>query len=127
MIISQVMHYSGVPMSRILKRVRAERQGRYDHMHGFYPGETTEINPATQDKLEFIHPIIISKQAAAAGKTLGELNLSRLRVRLSGLRRDQHEIEAPTSDEKVLAGDVLIIAGKPRRVERAERFILEGD
>lgn len=37
MLVSQVLHYAGVPMSRILKRVRAERKGRYDHMHGFYP------------------------------------------------------------------------------------------
>ena len=127
MIISQVMHYSGVPMSRILKRVTAERKGRYDHMHGFYPGETTEINPATQDKLEFIHPIIVSSKAYAVGKSLADLNLAKLKVKLKGLRRDQHELEAPTLDEMVRAGDVLIIVGKPRRVERTERFILEGD
>lgn len=127
MIISQVMHYSGVPMSRILKRVTAERKGRYDHMHGFYPGETTEINPETQDKLEFIHPIIISANAFAVGKSLAELDLEKLKVKLKGLRRDQHELQSPTLNEKVRAGDVLIIAGKPRRVERTERFILEGD
>ena len=127
MIISQVMHYSGVPMSRILKRVRAERKGRYDHMHGFYPGETTEINPSTQDKLEFIHPIIVSSKAHAVGQTLAQLNLEKRKVKLKGLRRNQHELEKPTAEEKVLAGDVLIVVGKPRRVERAERFILEGD
>lgn len=127
MIISQVMHYSGVPMSRILKRVTAERKGRYDHMHGFYPGETTEINPATQDKLEFIHPIIIGAKAFAVGKTLAELDLNKLRVKLKGLRRDQHEVQSPTANETIRAGDVLIIVGKPRRVERTERFILEGD
>ncbi|MCP4865573.1 MAG: potassium transporter, partial [Alteromonas sp.] len=55
MLISQVMHYAGVPMSKILKRVREERKGRYDHLHGFYPGETTEISYNTADKLEFIH------------------------------------------------------------------------
>jgi CPA2 family monovalent cation:H+ antiporter-2 len=58
MLVSQVLHSAGVPMSRILKRVRAERKGRYDHMHGFYPGETTEILYETQDKLEFIHAVV---------------------------------------------------------------------
>ncbi|WP_420807244.1 cation:proton antiporter [Alteromonas facilis] len=127
MLISQLLHYSGVPMSRILKRVRAERKGRYDHMHGFYPGETTEINPATQDKLEFLHPVIVAPDAYAKGKSLAELDLARLRVTLRGLRRDQREIEHPEAEMQVEAGDVLIVAGKPRRVERAERFILEGD
>ncbi len=127
MLISQLLHYSGVPMSRILKRVRAERKGRYDHMHGFYPGETTEINPNTQDKLEFMHPVIVAADAYAAGKSLSLLNLGKLRVELRGLRRDNHEINNPQDDESIRPGDVLIIAGKPRRVERAERFILEGD
>nr|WP_100655872.1 monovalent cation:proton antiporter family protein [Alteromonas flava] len=126
MLISQLLHYSGVPMSRILKRVRAERKGRYDHMHGFYPGETTEINPATQDKLEFLHPVIVAPDAYANGKTLAELDLSRIRVTLKGLRREQTEYEKPDANTVVQAGDVLIVAGKPRRVERAERFILEG-
>ncbi|MDM7860197.1 cation:proton antiporter [Alteromonas sp. ASW11-36] len=127
MLISQLLHYSGVPMSRILKRVRAERKGRYDHMHGFYPGETTEINPNTQDKLEFMHPVIVTANAFATGKSLNQLNLSKLRVVLKGLRRNHHEIDNPQGDEVIHTGDVLIVAGKPRRVERAERFILEGD
>ena len=96
-------------------------------MHGFYPGETTEINPNTEDKLEFMHPVIVSSRAHAVGKTLHELDLPRLRIELRGLRRDQHEMDNPSDTTEVLAGDVLIITGKPRRVERAERFILEGD
>ncbi|MBT0584996.1 cation:proton antiporter [Alteromonas sp. SM 2104] len=126
MLISQVMHYSGVPMSRILKRVRAERKGRYDHMHGFYPGETTEINHDTQDKLEFIHAVIVSTRAYAVGKTLAQLDLARSRVTLKGLRRHQQEVEDPQPEHIIEAGDVLVISGKPRRVERAERHILEG-
>lgn len=127
MLISQLLHYSGVPMSRILKRVRAERKGRYDHMHGFYPGETTEINVATQDKLEFMHPVIVSSNAYAVQKSLASLGLEKLRVSVKGLRRNQTEIENPKPDEVIHAGDVIIVTGKPRRVERAERYILEGD
>jgi CPA2 family monovalent cation:H+ antiporter-2 len=127
MLVSQLLHYSGVPMSRILKRVRAERKGRYDHMHGFYPGETTEINPNTEDKLEFMHPVIVSQDAYAVGKTIQALDLGRLRVQLRALRREQREMASPSDETEVYAGDVLIVTGKPRRVERAERFILEGD
>ncbi len=127
MLVSQVLHYAGVPMSRILKRIRAERRGRYDHMHGFYPGETTEITYGTEDKLEFMHAVMVNQNAFGIGKSLAELSLSRMRVSVKGLRRDGNEIESPSEDEVILAGDVLVIAGKPRRVERAERFLLEGD
>lgn len=126
MLISQVLHYAGVPMSRILKRVRAERKGRYDHLHGFYPGETTEISYGTEDKLEFIHAVVLNNNAACIGKRLGQLDWRRLRVTLRGLRRDGTEVQEPDDNAELRSGDVLIIAGKPRRVERAERFLLEG-
>ncbi|GGW73272.1 cation:proton antiporter domain-containing protein [Alteromonas halophila] len=126
MLISQVLHYAGVPMSRILKRVRAERKGRYDHLHGFYPGETTEISYGTEDKLEFIHAVVLNSHAACIGKSLAELEWKRLRVKLRGLRRDGTEVPNPDKTATLQSGDVLVIAGKPRRVERAERFLLEG-
>ncbi len=126
MLISQVLHYAGVPMSRILKRVRAERKGRYDHLHGFYPGETTEITYGTEDKLEFIHAVVLNSNATSLGMRLDELNLQRMRVKVKGLRRDGTEVTNPDGDACLQQGDVLIIAGKPRRVERAERFLLEG-
>ena len=113
-------------MSRILKRVRAERKGRYDHMHGFYPGETTEITYGTEDKLEFIHAIVLSEHASCIGKSLKQIDFERMRVSVKGLRRDGNEIKDPDRDAVLKAHDVLVIAGKPRRVERAERRLLEG-
>ena len=126
MLISQVLHYSGVPMSRILKRVTQERKGRYDHLHGFYPGETTEISYGTEDKLEFIHAISLPGHAACLGKSISQLTVLQKRVSIRGLRRDGREVSDPDATTRLQAGDVLIIAGKPRRVERAERYLLEG-
>jgi CPA2 family monovalent cation:H+ antiporter-2 len=126
MLISQILHHAGVPMSRILKRVRAERKGRYDHLRGFYPGDTTDISATTQDKLEFIHAVVLSANAYAIGKTLDELDIGRRRVSIKGLRRNGKETSTPNRQEVLARGDVLIIAGKPRRVERIERYLLEG-
>jgi CPA2 family monovalent cation:H+ antiporter-2 len=126
MLISQVMHLSGVPMSRIIKRVQKERKGHYGNMHGFFPGETTELNYSVKDKLEFMHAVILTSQAFAVGKTINDLDAERLRFRIKGLRRDNNEIAEPEDTMVLAVGDVLVIVGKPRRVERAERFILEG-
>jgi len=126
MLISQVLHYSGVPMSRILRRVRQERKGRYDHLHGFYPGETTEITYGTQDKLEFVHAVALGAHAACLGKALYNLKLKAMRVTIKGLRREGRQISQPADELVLEANDILIIAGKPRRVERAERYLLEG-
>ncbi|QJR81789.1 potassium transporter [Alteromonas pelagimontana] len=126
MLISQVLHGAGVPMSRILKRIRAERKGRYDHLHGFYPGETTQISYGTEDKLEFIHAVVLNQSAFCLGKRLEDLDLDKMRITLRGLRRNGKEITSPDATTYLHQGDVLIIAGKPRRVERAERYLLEG-
>ena len=42
------------------------------------------------------------------------------------LRRQDREIDAPSSQTILLAGDILVLQGKPRRVERVERFLLDG-
>lgn len=126
MLISQVLHYSGIPMSRILKRIRNERKQGYQHMHGFYPGETTEITYETSDKLEFMHAIVISENAYVVGKSIKELDITRRRVKVIALRRDGIEQQSPDQSTIVKPNDVLIISGKPRRVERIEKFLLDG-
>lgn len=126
MLVSQVLHLCGVPMSRILKRVRKERKSHYRHMHGFFPGETTEINYGSQDKLEFMHAVVLTPNAYAIGKCLDELQIPRMRINIKGLRRDNKEVADPDHHEPLQANDVLVISGKPRRVERAERLLLEG-
>jgi len=127
MLVTQVLQISGVPMSRILKRVRKERKGHYANMHGFFPGETTELDYEKQDKLEFLHAVILTQDAYAVGKSLQQLNLEQWRVNVKGLRRDNHELAEPDENMALLVGDVILIAAKPRKVERAERFLLEGN
>lgn len=127
MLVTQVLQLSGVPMSRILKRVRKERKGHYANMHGFFPGETTELDYAKQNKLEFMHAVILTEDAYAVGKSLQQLNLQQWRINVKGLRRDNLELAEPDQNMVLLVGDVIVISAKPRKVERAERFLLEGD
>jgi CPA2 family monovalent cation:H+ antiporter-2 len=126
MLVTQVLQLSGVPMSRILKRVRKERKGHYANMHGFFPGQTTELDYTKQNKLEFMHAVILTENAHAVGKSLYQLNLQQWRVNVRGLRRDNHELSEPDENIILLVGDVIVITAKPHKVLRAERFLLEG-
>ena len=127
MLITQVMHYAGIPMSRILRRVREERKGRYDHLHGFYPGETTEISYGTADKLEFMHAVVLGADAFAIGKNIAELGKLTEKVKIKSIRRGTVDWDPADWHQALASGDVVVVAGKPRRVERAERYLLEGD
>jgi CPA2 family monovalent cation:H+ antiporter-2 len=113
-------------MSRILKRVRKERKAHYSHMHGFFPGETTEMTYGKQDKLEFMHAVVLTPDAHAVGKKLQDIKIDTMRVAIKGLRRNNAEISEPDENTVLQSNDVIVISGKPRRVERAERILLEG-
>jgi len=57
---------------------------------------------------------------------MADLNLLGRRITVQGLRRNNIEISQPDVDAPLHANDVIVISGKPRRVERTERFLLEG-
>ncbi|AWB67542.1 potassium transporter [Saccharobesus litoralis] len=126
MLVLHVLYRSGVPIKRIFSRLRRERRNQYNFMHGFFPGENVDLGGERREQLEFLHAISLQETAYAIGKTLKELNLSSLRAEVIGLRRNNQEIEQPPEDIRIEIDDVLIIRARPSRVEKAERFLLEG-
>ncbi|MFT5759421.1 MAG: CPA2 family monovalent cation:H+ antiporter-2 [Alteromonadaceae bacterium] len=126
MLVSQVLSLSGVPFSRILKRVQKERKSHYNHLHGFYQGEHTDMSPEAIDRIEFAHGILLNDDSFATGKTIDALQLNTRRVVVVALKRAGIEIEEPDNSMILQAQDTLIVRGKPRRVERAEGFIQKG-
>ena len=126
MLVSQVLSLSGVPFSRIMRRVQQERKSHYNHLHGFYQGEHTDMSPEAIDRIEFAHAILLSDDSFATGSTIESLQLGSRRVIVVALKRAGIEMETPDESTILQAQDTLIVRGKPRRVERAERFIQEG-
>lgn len=126
MLISHVLSHSGIPIRRILSRLEQERRNHYGDMHGFYPGSQTTIDHETADKLEFLHAVNLPEQAWAVGQAVADLDWDAHEVKLKALRRDDVEVEEPASQLELRAGDVVLLSGKPRHVESAERWLLEG-
>ena len=124
MLVSQVLFLSGVPMSRVLKRIQIERKNQYKFMHGYFHGDESSHNMELD--LEQLHAVALPLDAYAIGQSVGELPLERLRITLRGIRRNHEEISEPDSDFVINEDDVLVLCGKPRRVERAERYLLNG-
>ena len=126
MLISHVLSHSGIPIRRILSRLEQERRNHYGDMHGFYPGSQTTVDSENADRLEFLHAVNLPEQAWAVGKSVDELQWDDYQVKLKALRRDDVEVEEPSSQIELRAGDVVLLSGKPRYVESAERWLLEG-
>jgi len=126
MLVSQVLSLTGVPFSRIVRRVQKERKEHYSHLHGFFQGEQTDMSPEAMDRIEFANGIMLTENSYAIGRTIESLNLPAKRVVVIALRRNNIETETPDETTVLQAQDTLIVRGKPRRVERAERFVQEG-
>lgn len=126
MLISQILSRSGVPIRRILARLEQERRNHYGDMHGFYPGETTDMAPEKLDKLEFLHAVTLTDNAYAVDKPLLQLGLDERGVAVKALRREGVEIDEPAYQIRLQANDVVLLSGKPQAVEAAENYLLEG-
>lgn len=126
MLVSQVLSLSGVPFSRIVRRVQKERKSHYNHLHGFFQGEHTDMSPDAIDRIEFAHAILLTNDSYAIGHSLRSLDLASRRVHIISLKRDDNEIEQPDENTILQPQDTLVLRGKPRRVERTERFLQEG-
>ncbi|WP_299009456.1 monovalent cation:proton antiporter-2 (CPA2) family protein [uncultured Shewanella sp.] len=120
MLVSQVLYQSGVPLSRILKRLEFERRHHYRYLHGFFSGANTDFT------LERLHATALPQDAFVVGKTLAMIPWNKLRIELRAIRRSGEEIESPPKDWECQSGDILILLGKPRRIERAENWLLKG-
>lgn len=126
MLVSQVLSLSGVPFSRIMRRVQKERKNHYNHLHGFFQGEQTDMSPQAIDRIEFAHGILINNNSYSCGRSLEELDLPQRRVHVVALHRNGVETESPELDTRLQNQDTLVVRGKPRRVERVERYMQEG-
>lgn len=124
MLVSQVLFLSGVPMSRVLKRIQIERKSQYKFMHGYFHGD--ESSHSMELDLEQLHAVLLPSDAHVIGHKISQLPLKKLRITLRGVRRSLEEISEPDMDFVIAPNDVLILCGKSRRVENAERFLLNG-
>jgi K+:H+ antiporter len=126
MLVSQVLSLTGVPFSRIMRRVQKERKNHYNHLHGFFQGEHTDMSPQAIDRIEFAHAILINDDSFGCGKSIDSLNLGKMKVNVIALRRGEIECESPEENTLLQSQDMLIIRGKPRGVEKAEHYLQEG-
>jgi monovalent cation:H+ antiporter-2, CPA2 family len=121
MLATQTMVQLGLPLSRVLRRLREVRQERYSSLGAFFPGATDQESDADAPILRTIGP-----EAAAVGKTLGSLNLAAMDVQVTAVRRKGAREINPAADTRLAAGDVLVLLGTQGKLARAEIRILQG-
>jgi len=123
MLASQTLLMAGIPLARVLKRIRQTREARYGALRGYFRGLTDEDDEAGGERLA---SIMLRDRFWAVGRRVMDLELSALGATLVNLRR-YGEPGLGADDEAVLqAGDVLVLRGEPDALAAAEIRLSEG-
>jgi len=123
MLATQTMMQLGLPLNRVLRRLRDVRRERYSSLGAFFPGATDQESDADAP---ILRTILIGPDAAAVGKTLGALNLAGMEVTVTAVRRKGAREINPSAETRLAPGDVLVLLGTQGRLARAEIRILQG-
>jgi len=126
MLASHALLLLGVPLTRVLKKLRGVREQRYGLLRGFFRGATDEEAELSETAQPRLLSVLITAQAAAAGKTLAETGVLKLGVEVIVVRRRNIRGLDPQPETQVLAGDVLVLRGIPENLAAAEIRLLQG-
>jgi len=114
----------GVPLNRVLMRIRAIREERYSLFRGFFHG-ASDLADAAENLQPRLHSVLLPDNAYAAGKGLAMLALES-GVEITGVRRRGARLQRPGPDWVFEPGDVVVLLGRPESIAPAEQRLLDG-
>ena len=126
MLASHALIHAGVPINRVLKRVRQTRAGRYRTLRGFFHGPSDHEEHAFDADEPRLLTVSLGDGAFGVGRSLGEVDLGALGVEVTGIRRHAARMLEPTIESVFEAGDVVVLLGPPAALARAEARLLKG-
>lgn len=112
----------GVPLARVLRRVRAVREERYASLRGFFHGADDDSESARAHVR--LHSVPVPAGVRSVGQRLDSLALDVLGVDITAVRRRDNA--QPIVDDALIieAGDIVVIRGTPEAIARAEERLL---
>jgi len=122
MLASHALVLVGVPINRVLKRIRTIRAKRYSLLRGYYRGVTDRDEEESRQSR--LHSVLLTPGARAVGQTLAELDLARVGCEVSAIRRRGIKAVEPAAETRLEAGDVVVVLGAADAVEAAEQRLL---
>ncbi len=126
MLASQALLMSGVPLSRVIRRVQESRAGRYAAFSGYFRTAQNGADDAGESMQPRFSSVLLKNDSAAAGRKLGELGLAELGVEVNAVRRRHVHGAQPVAEMLLQAGDILVLLGLPEALLAAESRLHKG-
>ncbi len=124
MLASHTLALVGVPIRRVLRLVRDQRDARYQMLRGYFHGADDDtVNELDQARMA---TLTLPSGAATLGHTLGSLALHAIGVQVVNLRHGNGRMSAPVDALALAEGDTLVLSGHPTALALAESRLLKG-
>ncbi len=124
MMASHVLLLLDVPLSRVVRRMRELRIGRYRLLHEFFHGTESTAHGSEEQTVGRLRPVVLPAGAHAVGRTLADLELGRDHVLVTAIAREGKRRLGPDPGTRLESGDVVVLFGAPEDLERAESRLL---
>ncbi len=125
MLASHALVLLGVPLRRVVRRIREVREHRYSLMRGFFHGGTDEAENPDEAREPRLHSVTLTPGAKAPGRSLESLALEKLGVRVTVIRRRDARIVSPGPETVLQEEDVIVLLGTPEQLAAAEMRLLQ--
>jgi CPA2 family monovalent cation:H+ antiporter-2 len=126
MLASHALVLLGVPLKRVIRRIRDVRENRYSLLRGFFHGGTDGTGDPDEGLEPRLRTITVGRDGRAPGCSIGELGLETLGVRVTTIRRREARMISPGPETRLQEGDVVVLLGTPEQLAAAEIRMLQG-
>lgn len=126
MLASHALVLLGVPLNRVVKRIRQFREERYKMFRGFFPGVTDAEQEMLEKSQSRLHSVAIPPSAYAVGKRVMDIGFEGLQVEAKTIHRQSFRPYDAEPESTLAEGDVIVLLGKPEDLASAEKMLLTG-
>lgn len=128
MLASHALVLLGIPLNRVVKRIRLFREERYKMFQGFFGGLTDIDKASTKQRINRLHSVEVVEGAFAQEQYLEDINFAHFDVELQYIRRpNMLEDIHPRPDIMLAVGDVLVLLGSAEDLVAIEIFLISGN
>jgi CPA2 family monovalent cation:H+ antiporter-2 len=126
MLASHALMLLGVPLNRVVKRIRLFREERYKLFKGYFHGISDVEEESLEKRQVRLHSVIISAGAYAIGRHLGEIQLDSFEVEIKSIRRPNSNGAQLSLESPLAEGDVIVLLDQPAGLTNAQNALLTG-
>ncbi len=126
MLASHALVLLGVPLNRVVKRIRMFREERYKMFKGYFHGISDAENEAAVKLQPRLHAVIISSGAFAIGKRIAEIQLNQFAIEVKSVRRPSLQGLEIGKDDALAEGDVIVMLGQAADLTKAQNALISG-